>query len=603
MNAVRIPLFALLLLVPSFARSALVVLGNDSTVGTSLDGWNSILVINEGDTYTNTDSVAQEITLLNFHGYLNVDRGRMTPFVVQVHGDDDFTVIAIGSTRVSGSDFTTIGAFTFPFSDTPSVITLPPGDSIATGFVNANVDGSGVVGPNIGFINGGDEMWYTGGSSTAQSGQLILNQAPVMGGTVLNDRFRSYRFSIEFEATLPDSAPYEILADSPYLFAQLPVNGLATRLTAIDPNTDDTHVYTLVSGLGDTHNSLFTISSNQLLVAQSLPAVSNILIRVKAEDGTGMRLEKALVFEVTDAPMIINEFQAINDQGIVDDDGDQSDWFEILNLSGVALDLSGYSVRDDPADTMGWSFPSMLLPASDFLVVFASNKDRSPTNGLPLHTDFRLSGAGEDLQLLITGQTNVVYGIPAREQVADISYGVSRLVAVAGYMQPTPGLPNEIAAFGEAVNEVNFSVSRGFYTNAFPLSLSASIPGSIIRYTFDGSEPSAVNGMIYTNAISVGPDTEASTRGTRIVRAIALHPNARQLPVFTHTYLFVDEVKRQSVFLGSITNQAVYADQMVDALRALPVVSITTTTGNLPEATEHKTVIEYFDPEEVRAGL
>ena len=86
----------------------------------------------------------------------------------------------------------------------------------------------------------------------------------------------------------------------------------------------------------------------------------------------------------------INEFLAVNDDGIVDGDGDASDWIEIFNGSASALDLSGYSLTDDPADVGKWKIPDGTnLGAGGYLMVFASGKDRAVA-GEELHANFRI---------------------------------------------------------------------------------------------------------------------------------------------------------------------------------------------------------------------
>ena len=52
------------------------------------------------------------------------------------------------------------------------------------------------------------------------------------------------------------------------------------------------------------------------------------------------------------------------------------DWIEIYNPSDELINLSGYGITDDVNDLLKWTFPSYDLAANDFLVVFASNKDR-----------------------------------------------------------------------------------------------------------------------------------------------------------------------------------------------------------------------------------
>ena len=44
---------------------------------------------------------------------------------------------------------------------------------------------------------------------------------------------------------------------------------------------------------------------------------------------------------------IINEFVASNTTGLLDEDGDASDWFEVYNPTTEVIDLKGWYATDD----------------------------------------------------------------------------------------------------------------------------------------------------------------------------------------------------------------------------------------------------------------
>ncbi len=72
----------------------------------------------------------------------------------------------------------------------------------------------------------------------------------------------------------------------------------------------------------------------------------------------------------------INEFLSSNVNGILDEDNTYSDWIEVYNSGGTAVNLNGYSLSDDLTMTAKWTFPDFTLSASDYILVFASGKDR-----------------------------------------------------------------------------------------------------------------------------------------------------------------------------------------------------------------------------------
>lgn len=83
-----------------------------------------------------------------------------------------------------------------------------------------------------------------------------------------------------------------------------------------------------------------------------------------------------------------------------------------------------------------------------------------------------------------------------------------------------------IFCFGQA--DVSFSIERGLFTQAFTLTLSSSDAGATIRYTQDGSEPSATVGTIYSTPISIST--------TAIVRAVAVSSGLQVRSEPIHTY-------------------------------------------------------------------
>src|SRR6185503_2452899 len=78
------------------------------------------------------------------------------------------------------------------------------------------------------------------------------------------------------------------------------------------------------------------------------------------------------------AEVVLNEIMADNLNGLLDENGDASDWIELYNRGTTSVNLLGWSLSDDPARPAQWVFPSVTLGPGQFLVVFASGKDRAP---------------------------------------------------------------------------------------------------------------------------------------------------------------------------------------------------------------------------------
>lgn len=235
-------------------------------------------------------------------------------------------------------------------------------------------------------------------------------------------------------------------------------------------------------------------------------------------------------------PVRINEFLAVNQGGLQDEDGDTSDWIEIQNTSGAPVDLAGWHLTDDATDPFKWTFPATVVPDGGFLIVFASDKDRA-ISGSELHTNFKLTSGGEYLALLLPDLTlSSAYAPSFPAQSENVSYGLRETFADEGYLAPpTPGAPNG-DVFAPLVPP-KFSRPRGLYGAPLNLKLTHTEPGAAITYTLDGSDP-ATGGVAYSGPIPLDR--------TRVVRARVTLAGYQDSPTRTHTYVFPADVLQQS---------------------------------------------------------
>lgn len=254
--------------------------------------------------------------------------------------------------------------------------------------------------------------------------------------------------------------------------------------------------------------------------------------------------------------VVINEILTENQGGFLDEDRDPEDWIELHNRGTRPVDLGGWSLSVDREEEGQWVFPSVMIPAGGYLIIWASGKDRmEPALSQRLHTNFKLNPTGDTLQLFGPElPRKLVDEIEYPEQSPNHSYG--RLTengrSVWRYLsESTPGVANRPSTVIGRVSEVHFSVERGFFNAPFNLSLACPTDGAEIRYTLDGSPPSPTNGIVYVAPISVS--------STRIVRAAAFAPNRLPSRVRTQTYLM----------------------NLANNRRLLPVLSLVTATNNL----------------------
>jgi len=149
--------------------------------------------------------------------------------------------------------------------------------------------------------------------------------------------------------------------------------------------------------------------------------------------------------------VIISEFMAANQNGLLDEDGETSDWIEIYNSGTTSVNLAGWRLTDAAGNLSKWIFPATTLDPNGFLVVFASSKDRA-VSGAPLHANFKLSADGGYLALvradaIVSSEYN-----PYPAQYDDKPYGLQQVVsttpliasgAALKWLVPTTATPND----------------------------------------------------------------------------------------------------------------------------------------------------------------
>ncbi|MCK9426186.1 MAG: CotH kinase family protein [Ignavibacteriaceae bacterium] len=74
--------------------------------------------------------------------------------------------------------------------------------------------------------------------------------------------------------------------------------------------------------------------------------------------------------------VVINEVMSSNALTLADEDGDFPDWIELYNTSAQSVSLANLSLSDDPKNLTKWNFPNTTILPQNFLIVYASGKDR-----------------------------------------------------------------------------------------------------------------------------------------------------------------------------------------------------------------------------------
>ena len=170
-----------------------------------------------------------------------------------------------------------------------------------------------------------------------------------------------------------------VRAGSATTAAHYAIDGPGGGVNIVSATLDATQTNVLLNVGPLVENATYTLTVNGVADPS---AAANVLVAGAAN------------FTALQPAVFITEFMAENTVGLMDADGAHSDWIELQNQCSFAVDIIDWRLTDDPANLAQWLFPSTTLAPGQFLVVFASGKDRR-TPGAELHTNFRLGAAGE----------------------------------------------------------------------------------------------------------------------------------------------------------------------------------------------------------------
>ncbi len=223
--------------------------------------------------------------------------------------------------------------------------------------------------------------------------------------------------------------------------------------------------------------------------------------------------------------VVINEYSASNWKQFQDNHNDYEDWFELYNVGGLDVDLSGYHLSDDDDELNKWTIPAgTIIAANDFILIWCSGRD--VVEGDNFHVNFRLtqtknnpdqiilSDAGLNIIDSLTMDFTLTHNARARSVDGSANWKVCT--------DPTPGATNNTALMFSAYSDrPEMNLAGGFYNTPVYVSISTIEPSGEIHFTLDGTEPK-LNDPIYTDSILI--------ENTTVLKARTFSPDPNILP-------------------------------------------------------------------------
>jgi hypothetical protein len=195
---------------------------------------------------------------------------------------------------------------------------------------------------------------------------------------------------------------------------------------------------------------------------------------------------------------------------------------------------------------------------------------------------------------------------------------------------------NSFALSQIVLDELVFSVKRGFYTDSFTLEISCNTPEALIKYTKDGTDPfTSLTAQSQPSPASINIDPTDTLDRDRapgvVIRACAVKDGILLTKIATHTYLFLDKIEElspdgikpgagwpdprpgtqftiQGMNYGmdpDVLHDPRYQNMIKDALLSIPTISIVIDLLNLfqPDSGIYVNALYHGDEWERRASV
>ncbi len=202
-------------------------------------------------------------------------------------------------------------------NDAPTNITLNnatvkenvPANTIIGAFSSSDVDASATHSYSFDAVAGNDNASFLiVGNQLRTQAALNFESKNVYYIQVISSDGNGGTFSKQFMISVLDSndAPTDIVLNSPTISENQGTGAFIGQLSTIDQDASGTYVYSLVTGLGSTHNASFFVRNDSIFSAQILDfeLINTFNIRVRSTN-SGLFVEKAFVIRVVngnDAP-------------------------------------------------------------------------------------------------------------------------------------------------------------------------------------------------------------------------------------------------------------------------------------------------------------
>ncbi len=281
-----------------------------------------------------------------------------------------------------------------------------------------------------------------------------------------------------------------------------------------------------------------------------------VVISVTATDGSGVQATCSVTVSRNSAALsslIITEIQSANIDQFVDPSWNYGGWVELYNPTNTGITITGCWVSDDASDLKKVHISQpMAVSAEGYLNLWFEHHDKY----CPSQLDMKLDVEGGTIYFSDSNGT-LIASQSYPEAVSRCSYARKSLTSDewAWTSTPTPEAANDGSTYCETRLEAPY-VDKDSQIFGTTLTVCVNIPeGATLRYTTDGSAPTATHGETSLTGLFY-PDA------TTTYRFCLVQDGYLPSPVVTRTYIYKDKEFALPVFSVVSADENFYSAEL-----------------------------------------
>lgn len=306
--------------------------------------------VDEGDTHTYSVELGCDVCDIAETFPFVIVGDELRSNIVFDYENQDRYLVTIASTDAGG--LTDEQVFWIDINDIPAQVTSV---DLSSQSINENENAGTVVGSLTTTgedLSGSYTYTLVSGDGDADNGSFTISNDQLLTDASFDFETKS-SYSIRimtddgtltreemFTITVADvsETPTDITLSAASIVENNSIDDLIGTLTTTDEDNGESHIYSLVSGEGDTDNASFSIDGNELLAGEifDFESQDSYDIRIQTDDGNGGTFEKAFIISIDNINESITVVSPIDDQTVVEGFGTLA-----IDLSEVFEDADG----------------------------------------------------------------------------------------------------------------------------------------------------------------------------------------------------------------------------------------------------------------------